>query len=195
MTSLIKEYDFIRRTQEILDSNYDGFKEQDREVTFLLNCLLGLLITVSEREKKEKVKVFDSKIDSAFLALVPTEMGFVKDSIKNKKEKGEKSFDDRMGQELTETKLTVLHEKVDVKVGHKDALKQQKKNWYIDHVRNGIAHQNIEAISHEGKWVGIKLWNINPKNRKDFEIKFTIDELRKFAIYISNEYLQAKALG
>ena len=69
--------DFIKRTKEILKENFQSFEEKDREVTFLLNCLLGLIVTISENEKTEK-KVFKDNIDNDFLTMIPNKIGFVK---------------------------------------------------------------------------------------------------------------------
>ncbi|UCE46511.1 MAG: hypothetical protein JSW47_12915 [Phycisphaerales bacterium] len=43
--------EFIQRTHELLDKSFHDFAKEDREVTFLMNCLLGLIVTLSENEK------------------------------------------------------------------------------------------------------------------------------------------------
>ena len=57
--SAIENYkiEFIKRTKEILEGNFQILEEKDREVTFLLNCLLGLIVTISENEKRYKQKL------------------------------------------------------------------------------------------------------------------------------------------
>lgn len=171
----IKNYriDFIKRTKEILEENFQSFEEKDREVTFLLNCLLGLIVTISENEKTEK-KVFKDNIDNDFITLVPDKIGFVKRN--------------RVDVDLTHVDLTELN----VKVGHKEDLKRKNKFWLIKKIRNGIAHQNIEGINENDKWIGVRLWNNTNTFKKDFEIIFTIEELKSFAIALSDKYLDVQ---
>lgn len=173
--SEIKHYriDIIKRTKEILEKNFQNFEEKDREVTFLLNCLLGLIVAISENEKK-KEKVFKGKIDVDFLDLIPDKIGFVERN----------QADD----DLTNTDLTELN----VKVGHKNDLKTKSKLWLINKIRNGVAHQNIEGINEDKKWIGVRLWNTNNDSKKDFEIVFNVEELKKFAIALSDEYLKVE---
>ncbi len=177
MMSMIQKYsiEFIKRTNEILQVDFHRFEEKDREVTFLLNCLLGLIVTVSENEN-QKLKVFKGKIDDDFLALVPDKIGFVEEIQVNN------SFD------LTDKCVT----KLNARVGHKNDLKRKDKFWLLNKIRNGIAHQNIEGVNEEKKWVGVRLWNKPNAKMKDFEIVFTIEELRKLATELSNKYLTEK---
>lgn len=170
--SSIENYkiNFIKRTQEILIAEYKSFQEKDREVTFLLNCLLGLIVVISENEQK-KLRVFKGKIDDEFLSLVPDKVGFIQ---KNKS-----------GMIIDLTDVSTIVENV----GHKSELKEQDKLWFINKIRNGIAHQHIESINDDGKWVGVRLWNTN-NTSKNFEIIFSINELKEFAISLSEKYLQ-----
>lgn len=169
--SAINNYkiEFVKRTKEILEENFQSFTDKDREATFLLNCLLGLIVTISENEKK-KQKVFKSTIDNDFLALIPDKIGFIK---KNQSET-----------DLTENTLPHLC----VHVGHKNDLIGISQLWLINKIRNGIAHQNIEGVNENNIWVGIRLWNTND-SKKDFEIIFTIEELKNFALALSTKYL------
>lgn len=159
--------DFITRTKEIIDSHYNEFKKEDREVTFLLNCLLGLIVTISESEKLEQT-VFKNPIDDSFLSILPNKIGF----IDNKK---------KISIDLIERDTGTFP------IGHKNDLKGHSKLFFINKIRNAIAHQHIENINEDKKWIGVKLWNEN--SEKDFEIIFTISELKSFAIALSNEYL------
>jgi HEPN pEK499 p136 len=172
--SSIKNYkiDFVKRTKELLQDNFDDFIEKDKEVTFLLNCLLGLIITVSENEKKTNL-AFQGLIDDDFLSFIPEKVGFF---IKGQHK-----------QDLTQTDLTNLQ----TRVGHKTELKECKKLWFINKLRNGIAHQNIEGINDKNIWVGLRLWNTY-NDVKDFEIVFTIEELKKLSIKIVDEYLSLR---
>ncbi len=163
---------FIKRTREILSSHYKSFEEKDREATFLLNCLLGLIITVSENEQK-KSTVFKGTIDEEFLKLIPNKIGFV---LKNNSENN-----------VDLTEVSEMSEGI----GHKDDLNGRSQLWFINKIRNGIAHQHIEGVNEDGKWIGVRLWNANNHASKDFEIVFSIDELKHFAITLSDKYLNA----
>lgn len=170
MTAIEKyKIDIVKRTKEILDENYKSFEEKDREVTLLLNCLLGLIVAISENEKRKK-KVFKDNIDDYFLSLIPDKVGFVESN--------------RVGDDLTDANIKQLN----VKVGHKEDLKGKSQLWFINRIRNGIAHQNIEGINENDKWIGVRLWNTNA-SIKDFEIIFTIEELKNLATTLSGKYL------
>jgi hypothetical protein len=170
--SAIEDYkiDFIKRTKEILEGGYKDFEEKDREVTFLLNCLLGLVVGVSENEKREN-RIFQGNIDDSFLKLIPEKIGFIeKSQYKN---------------DLTNKDLTTL----DLLVRHKNDLKMKKKLWFINKIRNCIAHQNISGVNENGQWIGVRLWNEN-SSMKDFEIILTVEETKNLAIALANEYLK-----
>lgn len=164
--------EFVKRTRRLLKENFHIFKEKDIEVTFLLNCLLGLIVTVSENKKRNKSSFFIDNIDDHFLTFVPAKIGFV-DNIPVSE-----SYD------LTKMNVTESN----VPVGHKDDLKKKSKFWLLKNIRNGIAHQNIVGVNRGEKWVGVRLWNRRRK-MKNFEIVFTIRQLRKLAIEVSNKYL------
>jgi len=171
--SAIENYriDFIKRTKEILEGGYKDFEEKDREVTFLLNCLLGLIVAVSENEKREN-KIFKGNIDNSFLELIPESIGFI--------EKGQDEND------LANKDLTIL----DVVVSHRTDLKRKKQLWFINKIRNCIAHQNVQGVNENGKWIGVRLWNENA-SMKDFEIILTVEETKNLAIALANKYLKS----
>lgn len=161
--------DIIQRTKEILESDSNEFAEKDREVTFLMNCLLGLIIAISENEKKEK-KVLKGVIDAPFLSLIPDKVSYL-----NAKE---------VSDDLTKSDWT----EISINVQHKEKLVLKDKLWFVNKIRNAIAHQNIEGINKAGEWSGVRLWNTN-NDKKDFEIIFQIDELKKFALKLAEMYL------
>jgi len=166
--------EFVKRTLRLLKENFHIFNEKDIEVTLLLNCLLGLIVTVRENKKRNKLSFFDDDIDDHFLTFVPAKVGFVDSKPVSE------SYD------LTKMNMNESN----VSVSHKDDLKKKPKFWLIDKIRHGIAHQNIEGVNHGGKWVGVRLWNgSNKGKKKNFEIVFTIKQLRKLAIEVSNKYL------
>ena len=168
--------EFIERTKEILEREFHNFEDKDREVTFLLNCLVGLIVTVSENENR-KLEVFKGKIDDHFLALIPKKIAFVE------KESPVDNSTDLIHKSVT---------KLDVQVEHLEDLKVKDKFWLLNKIRNGITHQHINAVNEDKKWVGVRLWNEPTSNMKDFEIIFTIEQLRRFAIEISQKYLSEK---
>jgi HEPN pEK499 p136 len=168
--------EFVKRTREILKTEFEHFKLKDREATFLLNCLLGLVVLISENEKLTKT-AFKGRIDQDFLGLIPEKIGFAQQGI-------EPSVD------LTETKISQFA----ISVGHKLELLTKDKLWFINKIRNGIAHQNIEAINQEKTWIGIRLWN-EYQSKRDFEIIFTMEELKNFAISLADEYLSVHNPG
>lgn len=177
MSEMRDRKEFVERTKEILEKEFHNFIDKDREVTFLLNCLLGLIVTVSAIEKTEGNKVLDDKIDDEFLALIPKTIGFV-----NKKNAVDENSDLINKKTLTE---------LNIQVGHWDDLKREKKSWLLDKIRNGIAHLNIKWVNVDEKIMAITLWNkpLGKKyaQKKDFEITFEIEILRKFAITISEK--------
>lgn len=170
--SSIENYkmDIVERTSEILTTYYHKFEKEDREATFLLNCLLGLIVSISENEKNKNI-VFGGKIDDEFLALIPNKIGFIKK--------------DTQDIDLIDENTSARS----INICRKDNLKEQTKLWFINQIRNGIAHQNIEGVNEDNKWFGIRLWNIDKASIKNFEIVFSIEELKTFAIKLSNNYI------
>ena len=184
MSNMRYKEDFVERTINILEKEFHNFKDKDREVTFLLNCLLGLIVTVSAIEKTEKDKFLDEKIDDELLILIPKTIGFVK----NKK--------NSVNEKLDLTKETGTKLKINISDWYD--LKKETKKWLLGKIRNGISHLNIEWENDNEKIKAIKLWNkpFGPKyaKKKDFEISFEIEKLKKFAIEISQKYLFEKSL-
>jgi len=158
--------EFVQRTKDLLETNFIAFKEKDKEVTFLLNCLLGLILTVSESSK------FIGILKDDFIDFIPDKFGFLV--------KGHTQNNDL---------ANCLIKKIEIKVGHKAELKNCQKQWLVQKLRNGIAHQNIEAINENNVWKGVKIFNVNNDKVKDFEIIFTIEQLKALAIKIADDYI------
>ena len=111
------------------------------------------------------------KIDEEFILNIPDKIGFIQ----------LRSVDlDLVNKDLTE---------ININVGHKSDLLGRDKFWFITKLRNCIAHQNIYGINEDSKWIGVRLWNIN-NSKKDFEIVFTIEELKNNAIELATKYLE-----
>lgn len=171
--SEIKNYkiDIVKRTKEILVDFYPVFKENDREVTFLMNCLLGIIIAITENEKDSR-NYLRGNIDDDFIKFLPEKIRFI--ITKNIK------------QDLTNFNFT----EINVNVGHKLNLIGRDKFWLLSRIRNCIAHQNIFGINENEQWIGVRLWNMN-NSKKDFEIVFTIEELKSYAIELASKFLSA----
>ena len=169
----IKGYkiDIVKRTKEILNDFYPTFDENDREGTFLMNCLLGLIIAITESEKKSP-KLFRGIIDEQFIKHIPNRIGFIQ---------SKNIEDDLTNHDLTE---------IDLNVSHRNDLIGKDKLWLISKLRNCIAHQNIKGINENEKWVGVRLWNMN-NNQKDFEIIFKISELKMFSVELAEKFIEA----
>ena len=60
---------------------------------------------------------------------------------------------------------------------------------FLKKLRNGIAHQNIQAINENGSFVGVIIRN-KFRSIVDFEVAFRRRELQKFANFIADQYLQ-----
>ena len=169
--SRMKNYriDIVKRTTEILKDHFPTLEDKDREATFLMNCLLGIVVAISEN-KKISQSIFNESTDDDFLSMIPEKFGFITsyDNVK----------------ELRDIRLL----KRTVNIGHKNELKSKSKIWFINRVRHSIAHQNIKAINEDEKWVGVILYN-KPKEVIDFEIEFDIVELKIFALKLGKMYL------
>jgi hypothetical protein len=169
--SEIKNYkiDFVERTREVFLNDFDYFKSKGREVTFLLNFLLGLIVTVNEVKGKNKAK--KGKIED-LSEYIPDKIGFLK-----------------KGFEKNHLKDSLINS-IEIQIGHKDDISLQfDKQDFLLKIRNGIAHQHIEGISRDGIWEKIRLWNVKDSKIIDFEIIFTIEELKNLAIKIADDYL------
>jgi hypothetical protein len=169
--SAITDYrvDIVARTKELLLMNHDLILEKDREVTFLMNCLLGLVVAVSEQSKQNRSAY--GTIDADYLALIPEKIGFLQK--------------DQVVSNLIQKDLT----RSEHNIAHKRELMGRDKYWFINRLRNCIAHQNIYGVNANDKWIGVKLWNIRSDKIIDFEVVFTTGELRKLAIRIADEFL------
>ena len=175
--SAVNKYnkEFVRRTKEILENEYKNFQKKDREVTFLMNCLLGLIIAVSENSK-ESATPLKNNINEEFLKYIPEKVGFIIN--------GRKALEH--AQDLTNMDNT----KIESKIGHKKELSDEAILFLITKLRNGIAHQHIKVVENNKQWTGVKIWNMY-NEIKDFEIEFTIEELKNLAIKIAEIYLPA----
>jgi hypothetical protein len=159
--------DFVERTKKLINTHYDCIKKTSKlEVTFLINCLLGLIVAVAENGKGKgliKEKNFLGSIEK---------IGFLK-------------------KDTTKQNL-ISSDETTIKVAHKESLGEYKYEWFLTKIRNAIAHQHIEPINKDEKWTGVKMWNEPTDGIKDFEIELTNTELKELALKIAEEYLSQK---
>lgn len=146
--------EFTERTKKLLEKYYNLEKrEEGYEFTFLMNCLLGLVVVIKEN---------DENISKDFQNFLDTHIG-----------------------DMTEipTNITLKEDLENETLLLKDFLRL---------LRNGIAHQNVEPTKKENIWAGVKFYNLNNggKGKINFEVVFTQEELRKFALFLANKYLE-----
>ncbi|WP_296331180.1 HEPN family nuclease [uncultured Treponema sp.] len=171
--------EFVERTKKLLESSFEEVESINHyEVTFLLNCLLGLIVAVSEFDSRKKEnKIFNKKIkdDSNFLAHIPSDIQYFDNT--------EVAIGSNYGR---------LHKR-DYSVSEKNKedlqTSDKKQDWYLKKIRNSIAHLNIEPENEGDKWIGVELYNEDQK-MKDFSVVYKNTELKKFAIYIAGKYLE-----
>lgn len=146
----IKNYnkEFTERTKKLLDEYYDKIEqEKGYEFTFLMNCLLGLVVVIKE-------------------------------NYDDSDEKFQKFLDKKLN-EIEELKYIFPKEKKNLSLSE-----------FLRLLRNGIAHQNVEPTNERGIWERVNFYNISGKGKRNFEVVFTQEELRKFALFLANKYLE-----
>lgn len=184
---MIHDYpkEFVERTLKLLDECFDDVKSKDLEVTFLLNCLLGLIVATYEQLDLCQGDFFEKRLaETDILQFVPTKIAKVDFKEFNKRLKDEINKKSLIGQ-LPET---ISIESEIVIQGFKMAKNLTLKE-FIKNIRNGIAHQNLMATSQSENWAGVRIWNHNNHGIKDFEVEFSIAQLKKFAHFIGKSFL------
>lgn len=66
---------------------------------------------------------------------------------------------------------------------------QDLKNL-LNRIRNGIAHQRIEAISEGNKWKGVIIEDYDRNNNLGLHLELTTAELRRLSFYVADKYLK-----
>lgn len=165
--------EFVERTKILLEKIEPLAKDEGLEVTFFMNTLLGLIVLCSEEGGNS---AFQEKIDDSFIKhLIP-------ENIK-----------------LLATPQLELNEAFDTpknfSLSKRAFLVQQDKSWFINKIRNSIAHQNIQPMpGKDKKWDAVKIWNKRggKTGTKDFEVILSIQHFKEIALYIATEYLKHK---
>ncbi|MFC6225633.1 HEPN family nuclease [Hymenobacter artigasi] len=166
--------DIVKRTQYLLKES--RVFADDYEVTFLVNCLLGLLVAANEFDNRNGKKLRDKNLSTSLLNDIPETLRFI--SINSITKRISVENDNVSWQILDKNALSTDAKKSDYNLG-----------WFLGKLRNGIAHQHIEAINTEGKWTGIKLWNESERGGTDFVIVFSILSLKKLTLSVADIYL------
>ena len=184
----IKDYprDFVGRTIKLLKNNTEIAKKDGLEVTFFLNCLLGLIVSTSENLDRCKSRFFEKRIcDVEIIEFIPEKVAQIDFSQTFRKYVSEVNKKSLIGQ---------LHEKFNVETAIEIQKYKLVKNLtlhkFLKKIRNGVAHQNISPTNQKGEWKGLRIWNHNSYGIKDFEVEFTINQLKDFAIFIGEKYLE-----
>jgi len=189
----LKNYpiEFVERTIDLIESGFKKAEDSGLEVTFLLNCTLGLLVAAYENLEKSSgggrerdylgTKICDLDEEYGFS---PNEIAYIDSKVASREYK----------RIITSKSLLTTQDtniEIDLKIplnGYSQA-RNLKLSALLKKIRNGIAHQNMEPINNKGKWVGVKIWNDN-QGMKDFEIQFSIDELKEFSLFLAKRYIE-----
>lgn len=161
---------FIERTLENL-KKYEG----KYDFTMLLNSLLGLLVVPNEyniaKKRRFKYPFLNEKI---------SKFSSIKEIFKNKSY----SFLDKDKKEINQYKFRWLDDNKNVLTINDITLES-----FLRRIRNGIAHFGITPVKEDSLWIGIIIRNY--KNREmNMEVYFEEDELRTFALFIAEKYLE-----
>jgi hypothetical protein len=177
--------EFVERTLELVNTMYADIQNNKKlEVTFLMNCLLGLIVPIVEN--KQIMKLFNKNIDDEFADKIPKTVWYLDN---NRDRKNHETL-----QRENKDKPYFIVQSSDFEIKSKGDLivnTEYIKQQFFSKLRNAIAHQNVMARNEDNKWVGVRMWNETKSIIVDFEIEFTIDELRDFASYIAGIYVKA----
>lgn len=186
--AIIRDYpkEFVERTLELLENVYPNAKSHELEVTFLLNCLLGLIIATYEKLDDCKEGFFNKKLmDEEIFEFVPLNIARIDMRQLHKDFKAEINGKSLIGQHGD---LISLNHRIEVQKFK--LVKNITLREFIRNIRNGIAHQNLMATSQDHHWHGIRIWNHDKNGIKDFEVEFEISQLMKFAKFIGSKFLE-----
>jgi len=187
----LKNYpkEFVERTSIMLEKLEPSAKENGLEVTFFLNCLLGMVVSTLENIDNCDKKLFNQKLnDENIRELIPNKIKAIRDSELTevyKKKINQFGFLKNMNESEIEIK------NLSIKFINKEELMNHNLEWLLRKIRNGIAHQNIMPINDSKKWKGIRIWNYNNKGVQNFAIEFRINELKLFSKFIVQLYLKS----
>ncbi|SEO80015.1 hypothetical protein SAMN05444671_1385 [Flavobacterium sp. CF108] len=155
------QYDreLIKRTIE-LNKKYKGIYN----ITLLMNSLLSLIVLPNEKRSFRNIQFLKSSIYSIpEIQNIISQAGFIFDSGFYK-------------QTINGVKTNTQN--------------PRDLENLLRRIRNGISHQRIEPISDiNNKWIGVIIQDYSSNNVCGLNVHFTISELKSFALFIGNSYL------
>jgi hypothetical protein len=160
---------FINRSIDILTGYQDRY-----EFTALINILLALIIIPNEvrikKKKSFKFDFFERKMGTYSILKEIFKMSDIK--LLNEE-----------GKEYTQKKFF-----------YKTKLGEQNINTillgdFIRRIRNGITHYSFDPVIENNKWIGIIIQNYKAEFL-NFEVYFTENELKEFALFIAKKYVE-----
>lgn len=156
--------DIVKRTIELLQTRFDDIAQQDElEVTFLMNCLLGLIVTVVEN-KKERKQLFTGTVDAELV-------GFFSE-IKMLENKQLVNVDCQTPKLLKYGKLQFM-KNIRHAIAHQNIVPiNNDKRW------TGVKMWNSPYPYME--------------KDKNFEIEITVEKLKDLAIKVATDFLALK---
>jgi hypothetical protein len=162
----------IKRTKQNLEE-YEG----KYDFTMLLNSLLGLIILPNEfNVKGQREYSFD------FLEHKVTNFSELSQIFKI----SEIILCDETGKEVQQNKFYWLS-----KSNNKLNPSEIKLSELLNRIRNGIAHFGIIPTKDRDIWEGLIIRNYPENNNEhNFEVYLTQQELKQFALFIANKYLE-----
>ena len=177
--------EFVERTITLIKEISTPAKQAGLDVTFLLNCTLGMIIATSENIELCDSPYFRSKIcQLESTKIFPDKIAYIdfnRDFKVYKDKINKTSLFEIDGSTFSITSTIHINE-----------YKQARNMRLVDllkKIRNGVAHQNIMPINTDKVWKGIRIWNHNKYGIKDFEIEFKVSELKIFALFLAEKYI------
>lgn len=183
----LKDYprEFVERTIRLLKEGSECMSKKGLEVTFFLNCLLGLIIATLENLDKCNSGFFQKRLtEDEIILYLPKKVGQI-----NFKETFKKYVEEINKKSLIGQLDEKIYFDTEVNIETYKNVKNLTLEKFLKKIRNGVAHQNIMPVNENGDWKGLRIWNFDRNGIKDFEIEFKINELKSFAIFIAERYL------
>ena len=182
--------EFVERTIKLIECLSTPAKQHGLDATFLLNCLLGLIVAAWEnfdKVNKSNRIFFRTQIkELQDKKIIPQKVAhFTFDRNNNETKSRLKNICGTSLYNLSDGQLAIMQE-VDIKWDHTGELELQE---FVKKIRNGVSHQNIMPMNQDRVWKGIRIWNLD-QGVKDFEVEFKISELKKFALFLANKYVE-----
>lgn len=165
----MKDNEVLRRIRETKQILFEFDETDDRYFTILLNSLLSLIVLPTEKLKRRPME----KVFGASFAVFQNVTGIVP-KVFNPIKKFDKAKGDFVRGNNT-------------------------PQWFVNKLRNGIAHQHIEFIDTDAD-TKIRIFNVFPteeakKREIDFDIVLSAPELKSLALFIADCYLRTGQTG